>query len=520
MMLSKKTKIFCTMGPACWDVPTLVELIDAGLDVARFNFSHGDHEAHGACLARVREAAAMRPNKNTGILLDTKGPEIRTGFFKPECNGKIHLKAGSKLELTTDYSFKGDETKFACTYDKLPKTVQPGSMILIADGSLVLKVTECLATSVMCIIENDQSIGERKNMNLPGVKVDLPVLQQKDIDDLQKFAVPHGVDFIAASFVQSGEDIKFIRSVLGEGGSKIKIIAKIENQEGLDNFDAILEQTDGVMVARGDLGMEIPPEKVFREQKMMITKCRDAGKPCVVATQMLESMISNPRPTRAECSDVANAVLDGADCVMLSGETANGKFPKLAVEIMARTCMQAEAMLTDQDPTGYDGIFKLMKSAAKNGKQLSHVESCASSAVKTATDIGSKAIIVLSETGETARLIAKFHANIPVMAVCVEPTIARQIEGYLCNAFAIATEVKRGDGAHLKLAFEVGKARGLFNDGDSIVCIHSMRNSAGSKQFMVRILAVTSDAMTILGRVPRASVEDNGVAPSPPKQIN
>merc|ERR1719483_1664594 len=246
---------------------------------------------------RVKEAAALRPDKNIGILLDTKGPEIRTGFFSEKCKGKIHLKAGATVELTTDYTFKGDETKFACTYDKLPTSVKPGSLILIADGSLVLRVKECLKSSVKCTIGNDQSIGERKNMNLPNVKVDLPVLQPKDIDDLQNFGVKRGVDFVAASFVQSAADIAFIRQILGPEGKDIKIIAKIENQEGLDKFDEILAATDGVMVARGDLGMEIPPEKVFREQSMM----------------------SNPRPTRAECSDVANAVLDGADAVMLSG---------------------------------------------------------------------------------------------------------------------------------------------------------------------------------------------------------
>ena len=235
----------------------------------------------------MREAAAQRPEKNIAILLDTKGPEIRTGFFKPSCNGKIHLKAGSTVEVCTDYSFKGDETKFACTYAKLPTSVSPGSTILIADGSLVLTVLECLKDSVKCKVENDQSIGERKNMNLPGVKVDLPVLQPKDIDDLQNFAVPHAVDFVAASFVQSAADVLFIRKILDADprGKRIKIISKIENQEGLDKFDEILDATDGVMVARGDLGMEIPPERVFKEQKMMIQKCRLVGKPCVVATR-------------------------------------------------------------------------------------------------------------------------------------------------------------------------------------------------------------------------------------------
>jgi pyruvate kinase len=494
MSSDKKTKIFCTMGPACWDVPTLVDLIDAGMNTARFNFSHGDHEAHGACLKRVREAASTRPEKNLAILLDTKGPEIRTGFFKPSCNGKIHLKAGKTIEVCVDYSYKGDENKIACTYAKLPTSVTPGSTILIADGSLVLTVTECLQDSVKCKIENDVSIGERKNMNLPNVKVDLPVLQPKDIDDLQNFAVPHGVDFVAASFVQSASDVIYIRQVLDADprGKTIKIISKIENQEGLDKFDEILAVTDGVMVARGDLGMEIPPERVFREQKMMISKCRAAGKPCVVATQMLESMVTNPRPTRAECSDVANAVLDGADCVMLSGETANGAFPKAAVEIMARTCQQAEAMQRTKDPTGYEEIFRLMKSAKAGVSKVSHVESAASSAVKTAIDINAKAIIVLTETGETCGKIAKFHPNAPVLAIGTDASVARQVEGYMCNASSIVAEIQKGQGAHVRLAFLTGKKRGLFSDGDAVVMVHTTRNAEGVKQFVVRILFVTS----------------------------
>jgi pyruvate kinase len=493
-MAEKKTKIFCTMGPACWDVPTLVKLIDAGMNTARLNFSHGDHEAHGATLKRVREAAAQRPEKNVAILLDTKGPEIRTGFFKPECKGKIHLKAGATVELTTDYSFKGDETKFACTYDKLPSSVKPGSAVLIADGSLVLTVTECKEKSVMCRVENNQSIGERKNMNLPNVKVDLPVLQPKDIDDLQNFGVPNQVDFVAASFVQSAADVLFIRKILDADprGANIKIISKIENQEGLDNFDEILAVTDGVMVARGDLGMEIPPERVFREQKMMINKCREMGKPCVVATQMLESMIVNPRPTRAECSDVANAVLDGADCVMLSGETANGSFPEAAVQIMARTCLEAEQMLKSEDPTGYDNIFKLMKMGKKGKGKMPHVESAASSAVKTACDIDAKAIIVLSDTGSSARCVSKYHPEQPIIAVMNDAQIGRQIEGFMCNTRSLVTDAPRGDGNHVKHAFEIGKKRGLFVDGDAVVCINTTRNSENVKQFMVRILFVTS----------------------------
>merc|ERR1719440_1393259 len=340
---TRKCKIICTMGPSCWSVENLCKLIDGGMNVARLNFSHGDHEAHGACVARIREADKLRPDKPISILLDTKGPEIRTGFFA--AGGKIDLKAGQDLKLVTDYSFKGDSTCFAVTYEKLPTAVQPGNTILCADGSLVLKVKSCGTDHVMVEVMNNCSIGERKNCNLPGVKVDLPVLQDKDKDDIQNFGVPQKVHFVAASFVQSAADVKMIRDTLGQDGKDIKIISKIENQEGLVNFDEICEASDGIMVARGDLGMEIPPEKVFIAQKIMISKCNLLGKPVVTATQMLESMTGAPRPTRAEAGDVANAVLDGTDAVMLSGETAGGAFPVEAVTIMRKIVEEAESQL-------------------------------------------------------------------------------------------------------------------------------------------------------------------------------
>merc|ERR1719440_231978 len=341
---SRKCKIICTMGPSCWSVENLVKLIDAGMNVARLNFSHGDHEAHGACVDRIREADKLRPKKPVSILLDTKGPEIRTGFFA--AGGKVDLKKGQDLKLVVDYSFKGDNTCFAVTYEKLPTAVKPGNQILMADGSLVLKVKSCGKDFVMTEVMNDCSIGERKNCNLPGVQVELPVLQDKDKDDLVNFGIPQGVDFIAASFVQSAADVKVIRDTLGLRGRAIKIISKIENEEGLKNFDEIVEASDGIMVARGDLGMEIPPEKVFLAQKMMIAKSNMMGKPVITATQMLESMTGAPRPTRAEASDVANAVLDGTDCVMLSGETAGGEFPTNAVTIMRRICEEAEGVIS------------------------------------------------------------------------------------------------------------------------------------------------------------------------------
>ena len=264
-------------------------------------------------------------------MLDTKGPEIRTGFF---ANGadKIHLVKGGQIILTSDYTYKGDKHKLACSYDKLASSVTVGQQILVADGSLVLTVLSCdeAAGEVLCRIENNAAMGERKNMNLPGVVVDLPTFTEKDVDDIVNFGIKHNVDFIAASFVRKASDVKNLRQLLADnGGQHIKIICKIENQEGLENYDEILQATDSIMVARGDLGMEIPPSKVFLAQKLMIRKANIAGKPVITATQMMESMIENPRPTRAECSDVANAVYDGTDCVMLSGtRVAFGWLPR------------------------------------------------------------------------------------------------------------------------------------------------------------------------------------------------
>merc|ERR1719203_1271390 len=253
----RKCKIICTMGPNCWEVPMLVKLIDCGMNICRLNFSHGDHETHGATVKRIREAAKQRPDKPVAILLDTKGPEIRTGFFREDVGGKIELKQGQELKLVTDYEFKGDSTCIAISYPKLPSAVKPGQIILCADGSLSLKVKSCGADHVVTEVMNDITIGEKKNANLPGVKVELPVLQEKDVKDLVQFGIPNGVDFVAASFVQDAADVKLIRDTLGLRGRSIKIISKIENEEGLINFDEIVDESDGIMVARGDLGMEI-----------------------------------------------------------------------------------------------------------------------------------------------------------------------------------------------------------------------------------------------------------------------
>jgi pyruvate kinase len=337
--------------------------------------------------------------------LDTKGPEIRTGFFA-DGKSKVDLAKGDTLILTTDYAFKGDSKKIACSYPSLPKSVNPGQTILVADGSLVLTVLSCSETAgeITTRIENNASIGERKNMNLPGVIVDLPTLTEKDVDDIVNFGIKHNVDFIAASFVRKGSDVRTLRQLLADnGGQHIKIICKIENLEGLENYSDILEATDSIMVARGDLGMEIPPAKVFLAQKMMIREANVVGKPVITATQMLESMINNPRPTRAECSDVANAVYDGTDCVMLSGETANGPYFEQAIRVMARTAAEAESS------QNFNALFQSIRNSISKRFKVSPGESLASSAVKTAIDVSAAFILVISESGASARNVAKFR---------------------------------------------------------------------------------------------------------------
>jgi pyruvate kinase len=412
-------------------------------------------------------------------LLDTKGPEIRTGFFAE--GSKITVVKGETIILTTDYSFKGSAQKLACSYPALAKSVTPGQQILVADGSLVLVVLTCdiPAGEITCRIENNASIGERKNMNLPGVIVDLPTLTDKDIDDIQNWGCVNDIDFIAASFVRKASDVHLIREVLGPAHQHVKIICKIENQEGLENYAEILEATDGIMVARGDLGMEIPPEKVFLAQKMMIRLSNIAGKPVVTATQMLESMITNPRPTRAECSDVANAVLDGTDCVMLSGETANGEHPVAAVTIMGNTCCEAESAIN------FDSLYQAVRnSTLQKYGHLGTSESIASSAVKTAIDVNAKAIIVCSESGATAGQVAKFRPGRPVTVLTTSPTVARQCYGVLkgCDARVLPSLAATDEVVSETIEFFI--KTGVAVAGDPIVVVHGTSSRAGATNVM------------------------------------
>lgn len=480
----RKVKIICTLGPASQSPEVLEKMIDNGMNIARLNFSHGDHKYHGDTVERVREVAKKFPDKPVAILLDTKGPEIRTGFFADGVGDKIELQEGQDLKLVTDYAFKGDSTCIALSYPKLPQSVKPGNTILCADGSLSLKVKECGTDWVMTEVMNYCKLGERKNCNLPGIKVDLPVLQEKDIKDLKEFGIPQGVDFVAASFVQSAEDVKLIRETLGLRGRSIKIISKIENEEGLKNIDAIIAEGDGIMVARGDLGMEIPPEKVFLAQKMMIAKCNLAGKPVVTATQMLESMTSAPRPTRAEASDVANAVLDGTDCVMLSGESAAGKFPLSAVSIMRRICEEAEQVID------YESLYLGMRTGTlKKFHNMSPVESVCSSAVKATIDSDCPLIVVLTETGHTARAIAKYRPRAPIFAISASESTIRQLQ-CVRGVVPVLTASFVGTDSVIAKALDKAKADGMVKSGDCVVAVHGQREESPGHSNLLKMVTV------------------------------
>ncbi len=478
--VDRKTKVVCTLGPACWSVENLSKLINAGMNVARFNFSHGDVAGHTGVLDRLREAM-VQTGKTVAVLLDTKGPEIRTGFVDPSLGGKLRLMKDSIIEIGTDYDKKCTPEYLACSYPSLPKSVSVGSKILCADGAVTLEVTEIKETSVMARVLNNASFGDRKNMNLPGAYVDLPTCTDIDVTAIKEFAVKQKVDFIAASFVRKASDIDTIRELCGEEGKHIKIISKIENQEGLENYDAILERGDGIMVARGDLGMEIPIERVFLAQKDMIRKANIAGKPVVTATQMLESMITNPRPTRAECADVANAVLDGTDCVMLSGETANGEFFEEACSMMCRICLEAECMVD------YDAIHTDLRTASLSRvDSLSFPESVAGAAVKIDFYLKDTFFVVITQTGYTARLVAKYRQSAKILAVTNEGNVKSQSIGYLKGVSDVMTSADLNP-VQAPAAVQFAKDKGLCKDGDVAVVVRGsveLANTSGGSNLI------------------------------------
>jgi pyruvate kinase len=375
-------------GPKTNSPEKINMLRKAGCNVVRMNFSHGSYEYHQSVIDNARQAEKEQEGRPVAIALDTKGPEIRTGNTVGDED--IPISAGTEINITTDdkYATASDAQNMYVDYKNITKVIEPGRTIFVDDGVLAFEVLQIVDEKTLrCKTINNGKISSKKGVNLPMTDVDLPALSEKDQADL-RFGVKNNVDMVFASFIRRAEDIKAIRKVLGEDGKDVQIIAKIENQQGVNNFDEILKETDGVMVARGDLGIEIPPAQVFIAQKMMITKCNIAGKPVICATQMLESMTYNPRPTRAEVSDVGNAVLDGADCVMLSGETAKGNYPRESVTMMHETCLLAEVAIP------YLNAFDELRQLAP--RPVPTPENCAMAAVSASLEQNAGAILVLT----------------------------------------------------------------------------------------------------------------------------
>ena len=411
----KRTKIICTMGPASSKKNTLRAMMRAGMDIARFNFSHGSHEEHRG---RVDMVKNLREELNipVALLLDTKGPEIRTKLLKD--HKKITLEAGSEFTLTTG-DIEGDETRVAITYENLYKDVKKGGKILIDDGLIELEIENIKNGDIVCRVLNGGELGERKGINVPYVNVKLPGITEQDKDDIL-FGITQEFDYIAASFVRDAKAIKEIRQLLDEnGGHDIGIIAKIENAEGVENIDAIIDASAGIMVARGDLGVEVPAEEVPFLQKEIIRKCNDAFKPVVTATQMLDSMIRNPRPTRAEATDVANAIYDGTDAIMLSGETAKGKYPVEAVKMMNQIAISTEVHLSTKIKDYRSKYINRGISAA-----------VAYSAVQTAHNVNAKCILASSMSGFTTRIVSKFKPDAQIIGLSPDDAIVRQMQIY------------------------------------------------------------------------------------------
>jgi pyruvate kinase len=450
--LERKVKIICTMGPACWDEETISELVGSGMNVARLNFSHGDHESHTKTIDNVRkvEEKLRRP---VATLLDTKGPEIRTGMLPN--HEKIHLEPGKEFYLFFEHA-EGSEYGVYIDYPDLYKEVSIGQDIFIDDGSILLSVEALDPAAIKCRVLVGGELGEKKGVNVPGADLSVPTLTDKDISDI-RWGVEHKVDYIAVSFVRTKEDILGVRKVLEDYSGESKIIAKIETRQSVENIDEILAVVDGIMVARGDLGVEMPTEDVPMVQKEIIEKCRSQGKPAIVATQMLDSMIRNPKPTRAEASDVANAVIDGADAVMLSGETASGKYPVGSVKIMNKILMRTEENLREwqRTPKIFFNCGEIADAVSRAARDISETV-CAA------------AILSLTRSGATARMVSKYRPDCPVIALTPSFSTWRELAllwGVYPLICPFTTDVEESVSNSLTIVQE----EGLIKGGDNVV---------------------------------------------------
>lgn len=491
----RKTGIVCTIGPACKEVPVMMEMIRNGLSIARMNFSHGTHEYHAGVIANVRKAQEMLKseyeNHPVAIALDTKGPEIRTGLIANNPSAEVELVKGNMIRLTTDIANyeKCSESLLYVDYTNIVNIVKPGNKVFIDDGLISLIAKTVNADSIDCEIENGGMLGSKKGTNLPGLPVDLPAVSEKDKSDLL-FGVEQGVDMVFASFIRDAAGVRAVREVLGEKGKNILIISKIENHQGVKNFDEILKESDGIMVARGDLGIEIPAQKVFVAQKMMIARSNAAGKPIICATQMLESMVKKPRPTRAEVSDVANAVLDGSDCVMLSGETAKGDYPIQCLKTMATIALEAESVVYHKE------LFECLR---MTNKGTDNVSSIAVATVEASFHSNASAIVVLTTSGESAQLVSKYRPACPIIAITRKAETARRLHlwngvfPYYHTEPRPAQDLVSGEGwiadvdYRIKKATEFAVEKGWIKKGGNLVCVSGWKGGSGNTN-TIRIL--------------------------------
>ena len=465
----KRTKIVCTVGPGTDKFGILEDMMRAGMNVARFNFSHGSHEEQAERMQMVRDAA-MIVNKPIALLLDTKGPEVRLGLFK---EGKVFLEAGQQFTLTTD-EVEGTKELSSVNYKGLTGDVSVGDKVLLADGLVTLIIDAIEGNNIVTTVQNSGEIGNRKRVAVPGIALSLPPVSEQDEADL-RFGCQQGVDFVAASFMQRGKDIVAIRRILESEKKDIKIIAKIENAEGVKNIDEILEVADGLMVARGDLGVEIPAEEVPVLQKMMIEKCNDLGKPVITATQMLESMIQNPRPTRAEASDVANAILDGTDAIMLSGETANGSYPVEAVATMTRIAEVTEKAAI------YDSY-----SRAREDEEMTTTSAVCLASVRVAQNLGATAILTCTESGHTALSVARHRPDCKIIAVTPHEETIRRMQ-FCWGVEAIKGHEIINSDEMVKQAITGALGTGAIESGDLVVVTAGVPSGATGTTNMIRV---------------------------------
>ena len=478
-MMLRKTKIICTLGPAVDNEDMLRALIRTGMNAARFNFSHGSHEEH---LNRLNLLKSVRDSMGRPVaaILDTKGPEIRIRSFETK---SISLEAGDSFTLTTR-EVQGNGSLVSVTYPELHKEVSVGQEILIDDGLVALKVEEINGQDIRCVVENGGALSANKSINIPGVHIHLPALTEKDVSDI-RFGVENDFDFIAASFVRRAADVQAVREVLDRfGGQEVRIIAKIENQEGVDNIDEILEAADGIMVARGDLGVEIPAAKVPILQKQIIRKGLQAGKPVITATQMLDSMMRNPRPTRAEVSDVANAVFDGTSCVMLSGETAGGKYPLEALTAMVNIVEEAEQSIH------YWRQFEKRRVIPASNINDAITHTCC----LTAKDLEAKAILAATNSGRTARMICRFRPACPVAALTMHEKVRRQLA--ICwGVIPFLTGEVTSTDRIFSLSAEVALKERLVQNGDTVVITAGVPLGKSGSTNLIKAAIVNEELM-------------------------